>query len=159
MLIRRHALQRIGGIAAVRGALIDKMALAQAMKAGGRIWLGHSGLVRSKRTYPGFSYMRRVIARTAFKKLQNSWILFLITLIRMGLAFVARVVFVIFGAVRLRVYDLLAWAGMALWCWPGLRRFGLSSVWGGGLLLVAGFFAVTIGSALGGKSDEEAAGL
>ena len=42
MLIRRRALERIGGIAAVRGALIDDVALAAAVKRGGRIWLGHS---------------------------------------------------------------------------------------------------------------------
>ena len=42
ILIRRRALQRIGGVAAVRGALIDDVALAAAVKRGGRIWLGHS---------------------------------------------------------------------------------------------------------------------
>ena len=52
MLIRRRALERIGGIAAVRGALIDDVALAAAVKRGGRIWLGHSVLARSVRAYP-----------------------------------------------------------------------------------------------------------
>ncbi len=49
MLVRRAALERIGGIAAIRGALIDDVALAAAIKRGGRIWLGHSGLARSIR--------------------------------------------------------------------------------------------------------------
>jgi hopene-associated glycosyltransferase HpnB len=49
VLLRRRALIRIGGIEAVRGALIDDVALAAAVKAGGRIYLGHSGLARSIR--------------------------------------------------------------------------------------------------------------
>src|SRR4029077_4704475 len=52
ILLRRRALTRIGGIAAVRGALIDDVALAAAVKQGGRIWLGHSALARSVRPYP-----------------------------------------------------------------------------------------------------------
>ncbi len=53
VLVRRRALDRIGGIAAVRGKLIDDVALATAVKRGGRIWLGHSQLARSVRPYPG----------------------------------------------------------------------------------------------------------
>ncbi len=43
ILIRREMLERIGGIAAIRGELIDDCALARAVKrAGGRVWLGLS---------------------------------------------------------------------------------------------------------------------
>ena len=52
ILIRRKALRRIGGIESVRGALIDDVALAAAVKRGGPIWLGHSDLARSVRPYP-----------------------------------------------------------------------------------------------------------
>ena len=52
VLIRRRALVRIGGIEAVRGALIDDVALAGAVKTGGRIYLGHSAQARSIRPYP-----------------------------------------------------------------------------------------------------------
>ncbi|MBV8577865.1 MAG: glycosyltransferase, partial [Acetobacteraceae bacterium] len=55
ILIRSRALDRIGGIEAVRGALIDDVALATAVKRGGRIWLGHTALARSVRPYPRFS--------------------------------------------------------------------------------------------------------
>jgi hypothetical protein len=41
MLIRYEMLEKIGGIAAIRGELIDDCALARAVKqAGGRVWLG-----------------------------------------------------------------------------------------------------------------------
>ena len=49
VLIRREALERIGGIASIRNALIDDVTLAKAVKTSGRhsgaaIYLGHSGL-------------------------------------------------------------------------------------------------------------------
>ena len=53
MLLRRRALDRIGGIASIRGALIDDVALAAAVKRHGRIWLGHTQLAASVRPYPG----------------------------------------------------------------------------------------------------------
>ncbi len=53
VLIRRAALERAGGLAAIAGALIDDVALAKAVKrGGGTIWLGHSRLARSIRPYP-----------------------------------------------------------------------------------------------------------
>ena len=150
MLVRRRALQRIGGIAAVRGALIDDVALACAVKAGGRIWLGHSDLARSAREYAGFADIWRMIARTAFTQLRQSWMLLVLTVLGMGLVFIAPVLFAIFGEGWAQACGLLAWLVMSLSCWPGLRRFGLSPAWGVGLPLVAGFFtAATIGSALG----------
>src|SRR6202000_477207 len=42
ILIRRRALQRIGGIERVRGALIDDVALAASVKRGGPVWFGHA---------------------------------------------------------------------------------------------------------------------
>ncbi len=54
MLVRRRALREAGGIAAIRGALIDDVALARAIKrrpGGGRIWLGLGDSARSLRRY------------------------------------------------------------------------------------------------------------
>jgi hopene-associated glycosyltransferase HpnB len=55
ILLRREALARIGGIAAIKSALIDDVALAAALKRFGPIYLGHSGLAKSIRPYPTFS--------------------------------------------------------------------------------------------------------
>ncbi len=52
VLIRRQALERIGGIETIKDALIDDVALARAVKPGGPIYLGHSGLAVSIRRYP-----------------------------------------------------------------------------------------------------------
>jgi len=47
VLIRREALQRIGGIDAIRNSLIDDVALATSVKRSDAIFLGHSGLAAS----------------------------------------------------------------------------------------------------------------
>src|SRR5258708_5469208 len=76
VLIRREALERTGGVEAIRGALIDDVALARAVKQGGPIFLGHSGLATSVRRYPGFIDVWRMISRTAFTQLRYSaWLL------------------------------------------------------------------------------------
>src|SRR5580704_6291110 len=67
VLIRREALERIGGIGAIKGALIDDVSLAKAVKGRkGAIFLGHSALAFSIRPYPAFADIWRMIARTAF---------------------------------------------------------------------------------------------
>ena len=77
MLIRPAALQRIGGIAAIRQEIIDDCALARAVKSsGGKVWLGVTGDTRSLRPYNSFGEIERMIARTAFNQLRHSiWLL------------------------------------------------------------------------------------
>ena len=48
VLIRRDALQRIGGIDSIKDSLIDDVALAKLVKKTGSIFLGHSGLASSR---------------------------------------------------------------------------------------------------------------
>ena len=73
ILIRREALRRIGGIASIRGELIDDCALARAVKqSGGRVWLGLSAGTRSIREYATFGEIESMIARTAFTQLRHS---------------------------------------------------------------------------------------
>ena len=50
-----------GGIAAIRGALIDDCALAKRLKAHGPIWLGLTERVRSIRAYPAVEDIRRMV--------------------------------------------------------------------------------------------------
>lgn len=75
MLIRREMLQKIGGMAAIRGELIDDCALARAVQAaGGRVWLGiaDDGEVRSIRSYGTAAEIRAMISRSAFTQLRHS---------------------------------------------------------------------------------------
>ncbi len=148
ILIRRRALQRIGGIGAVRGALIDDVALARAVKRGGRIWLGHSALARSERRYAGFADVWRMIARTAYVQLRFSPVLLALTVAAMALVWLVPPLAALAGHGAARAMGALAWAGMAWSYLPSLRRFGLSALWAPALPAVAAFYlAATIGSA------------
>ncbi len=80
VLIRREVLERIGGIAAIKGALIDDVALARAVKPTGRIYLAHSGLAASIRRYPTFADIWHMISRTAFTQLRYSAALLVLTM-------------------------------------------------------------------------------
>jgi hopene-associated glycosyltransferase HpnB len=73
ILIRRAALERIGGIARIADELIDDCALARAVKgSGGRIWLGLSDRAESIRQYTTFGEIGRMISRTAYTQLGYS---------------------------------------------------------------------------------------
>jgi hopene-associated glycosyltransferase HpnB len=77
MLIRPEALERVGGIAAIRSEIIDDCALAAAIKrTGGKVWLGVTLDTSSVRAHESFSVIERMIARTAFNQLRHSaWLL------------------------------------------------------------------------------------
>jgi hopene-associated glycosyltransferase HpnB len=78
ILLRRNVLAPIGGIASIRGEVIDDCALARAVKKnGGRIWMGLTRASFSLRGYGTFPEIRDLIARTAFTQLHYS-ILFLV---------------------------------------------------------------------------------
>jgi hopene-associated glycosyltransferase HpnB len=149
VLIRAAALRRIGGIAAMRGALIDDVTLAGLVKRGGRIWLGHSQLAASIRPYPHAGDVWRMVARTAYVQLRFSPWLLAGTVLAMGLVWVVPVVAVLAGHGAARVAGALGWAAMMVAYVPTLRRFGVSVVWAGFLPVVAVFYtAATVGSAV-----------
>jgi hopene-associated glycosyltransferase HpnB len=79
MLIRRRALDAAGGLAPIRGALIDDVALGRLLKrppARGRCWLGLSTEVRSVRPYVGLADLWNMVARSAYTQLRYSpWLL------------------------------------------------------------------------------------
>ena len=149
ILVRRDTLARIGGIEAVRGALIDDVALAAAVKQGGRIWLGHSALARSIRPYPRVVDIWRMVARTAYVQLRFSPLLLAGCVLGMVLTWLVPPLAAIAGQGPARALGATVWAGMAWSYLPTLRRFQLSPLWSPFLPLVAAFYtAATIGSAL-----------
>ena len=72
MLVRCDALARAGGIAALRGEVIDDCALGRALKANGGIWLGLSEHEASIRPYAGIADVWRMVARSAYTQLRHS---------------------------------------------------------------------------------------
>lgn len=69
MLVRRDALERAGGIAAIRNALIDDCALGAALKRQGRVWLGLTDRSVSIRGYETAGTIVAMIARSAYAQL------------------------------------------------------------------------------------------
>jgi hypothetical protein len=149
VLLRRAALDRIGGIETVRGALIDDVALATAVKRGGPIWLGHSRLARSIRPYPSAGDVWRMVARTAYVQLRFSPLILAGTIVGLALVWLAPPLLSVFGTGMARWLAAAAWAGSAASFVPTLTRFRQSPLWALALPAIACFYmAATIGSAL-----------
>src|SRR5690349_21735677 len=86
MLIRRENLDQAGGVAQIRGALIDDVAMGRLIKGQrGRTWLGLSRQVVSVRRYPGLASLWQMVARSAYTQLRYSPVLLAGTLL--GLLF------------------------------------------------------------------------
>lgn len=78
ILLRRSALERIGGMGAVRSEVIEDCALARVVKqSGGKIRLGLTRSSVSLRGYNSFAGIRDLIARVAFTQLRYSFLMLL----------------------------------------------------------------------------------
>src|SRR6202022_3072424 len=73
VLISDEMLARIGGVARIKGELIDDCALAAAVKGeGGRLWLQLATRSRSVRPYRSLDTIWSMVARTAYTQLRLS---------------------------------------------------------------------------------------
>lgn len=129
MLVRTEALASIGGIASIRGALIDDCSLAAKLKSVGPVWLGLTNRVRSIRPYPTFSDVARMISRSAYSQLRYSPLALAATILGMAITFVAPLLLALFVPGLPRYLGLLAWAAMSLSFVPTLRYYRLSPLW------------------------------
>ena len=149
MLVRRSALVSSGGIAAVRGEIIDDCALARQLKRTGPIWLGLTCRAVSIRPYLDFTGIRAMVARSAFAQLDYSWTLLVLTLLGMGLVYGAPPVLAIFATGGARIAGALAWICMAVAFWPISRFYRRSPLWGLALPAISACYAAfTLDSAV-----------
>jgi hopene-associated glycosyltransferase HpnB len=148
MLIRRGALDRIGGVASVRDALIDDCALAAKLKANGRIWLGLAAGTRSLRRYESLGDIWRMIARTAYTQLGHSPLLLAGTVLGMVVTYLAPPVLTLTAGGAAFYLAAAAWLTMIFSFVPILRVYGQSLLIAPLLPLIALFYlAATIDSA------------
>ncbi len=140
MLVRRHDLDAAGGVAAIRGALIDDCALAARLKAQGPIRLELSARVVSLRPYRSLGEIRRMVARSAYAQLRFSPWLLLGTVIGMALIYVAPPALAIFAQGWPRLLGILGWLAMAAAFQPTLRFYRLSPFWGLALPAIAAMY-------------------
>lgn len=148
MLARREALERAGGIEAIRAEIIDDCALARRLKAQGPIWLGLTERAVSLRPYPHVADIRAMVARSAYAQLGYSPVMLLGTALGMLLLYVVPLAGVVLGDLS-AILGTLAWAAMTIAFQPMLRFYHRSVLWGLALPVIGLFYAgFTIDSAV-----------
>lgn len=126
MLVRRQTLDQIGGIASIRGELIDDCALARRVKEiGGREFLGATSRTHSLRAYQKMCDVEQMISRTAFTQLHHSTALLIGTLLAMMLVFVSPPL-LLFSTRPASWMGVAAWLLMSACFLPALRLYKLS---------------------------------
>jgi hopene-associated glycosyltransferase HpnB len=148
ILIRTAALERIGGLAAIHGEIIDDCALARAVKRNGRIWIGLAAETESVRPYTSWGQIEEMISRTAFAQLGHSAVLLAGTIAAMAVTYLAPPLLLAAGS-RAAILGGTAWFLMALAFSPTLRFYGRSPLWAPLLPLIAAFYiGATVHSAI-----------
>jgi hopene-associated glycosyltransferase HpnB len=152
ILIRRTALERIGGMARIAGELIDDCALARAVKSsGGRVWLGLSDRAASIRQYGTFGEIGQMISRTAYTQLGYSPLVLAGTVLGLALTYLAPPLLTL-AAPRGAASGLgaLAWLLMTAAYFPAVRYAKLPWFWAPLLPAIALFYmGATLHSAYG----------
>ncbi|MGI8841769.1 MAG: glycosyltransferase [Caulobacteraceae bacterium] len=149
MLVRREALAAAGGIAAIRGEIIDDCALAARMKTRGPIWLGLTDRAASLRPYQTLGQIGRMVARSAYAQLRFSPWRLAATVVGMAVVYAAPPLLALFGAGAARWVAAAAWLVMALAFQPMLRFYRRSPLWGLALPAIGAHYgAFTVQSAV-----------
>ena len=145
ILIRRDALEAIGGIAALKDAVIDDCTLGKLVKQSGRtIWLGFGERSFSLRGYDHLSDFWQMVQRSAYTQLHFSPALLLVALGGIIVSHILPLVLVCWPAL----------AVMAFIYWPTVRHYGLSPLWALSLPFAGVLFAaMTVSSALAHHLD------
>jgi hopene-associated glycosyltransferase HpnB len=163
ILLRHDALQRIGGLAAIRSEVIDDCALALAIKnsvasslrnrtspeqpistsatRAPNIWMGLTRKSRSLRAYSTFAEIRDMIARTAFTQLRYSALLLIGTLLGLAITYLAPIALLFAHDTATRLLALTTWLLMSLLFLPTVRFYRISTHWAATLPLAATFYA------------------
>jgi len=150
ILLKREALEKIGGIQSLREALIDDCTLAQKVKAlklgtePTALWLGLTRQTISLRPYKSLASIWTMVARTAYSQLNFNPFLLVGTLLGMTLVYLMAplglIAGLIFGNLPLILLALLTWLTMAIAYYPTLKLYQLSFFWALMLPLIAGLY-------------------
>lgn len=160
MLVRRGTLAAAGGLAGIRDALIDDVALGRLVKRhGGRCRLDLSRDVVSRRPYPRLADLWDMVARSAYTQLRYSPALLAGTVAGLLVLYAVPPAATVTGVIGLALgagppavvaagAGLLAWLIMAATYLPTLRLYRLTALRAPALPLVAMVYAgMTIDSA------------
>jgi hopene-associated glycosyltransferase HpnB len=141
ILIRPAALDRIGGLRAIRSHIIDDCALARAVKdSGGRIWLELTRDTRSLRAYGSSAEIGAMISRSAFAQLNHSYLVLAATLLGLFLTYLFPAFLLFAGDPLLVAIGGAALVLMSIGYFPMVRFYGLSPLWSLCLPPIATFY-------------------
>ncbi len=139
ILIRRQALENIGGIESIKDALIDDCTLAKKVKLNDKkegnkgIWLGLTETTISLRAYDDLKTIWDTIARTAYTQLNYSPLLLIGTILGMGIVYLVSPICLIIGSIVnnwiLVTISLITWLLMTIAYIPTIRLYKLSILW------------------------------
>ncbi|MFI5314148.1 MAG: glycosyltransferase [Myxococcota bacterium] len=128
VLVKSDSLARAGGVAALRGEVIDDCALGQAIKRGGKIWLGLADREHSIRPYERLDDVWNMVARSAYTQLRHSPALLAGTLAGLALLYLvpplAVLAWLLGGGAGAAVFGAAAWALQAASFVPTLALYG-----------------------------------
>lgn len=134
MLVRRTALEDVGGVNAIRDRLIDDCALAALLKPRGAIWLGLTTSTKSLRVYSRLAEIWNMVTRTAFVQLRHSFWMLAGTVAGMVLLYVippaAFIVGLVSDSAGIAGLGALTWLIMGVLYRPTLGLYNLSPWWG-----------------------------
>lgn len=158
ILIRRTALQEIGGLQILRQALIDDCSLARAVKRreqkGNRpIWLGLTQTTHSLRPYESLQTIWDMVARTAYTQLNYSLLLLVGTVLGMALVYLVAPIAFMTGLLtatwELALAGFVGWAFMSLAYLPTIQLYKLPPLWAIALPAIAALYnLMTLDSAM-----------
>jgi hopene-associated glycosyltransferase HpnB len=141
MLVRAETLERAGGLASIRGAVIDDCALARLLKQrGGRLWIGLTDQSQSLRRYDTFSDVEHMVSRTAFNQLKHSSLLLLGTIVGMVITYLAPPLLLLTHSDPAIFMGAAAWAAMTITYSTIVRYYRLNPAWALTLPLAALFY-------------------
>jgi len=157
ILIREEALTRIGGIEALKQALIDDCTLASLVKRSlppnHGIWLGLSKTTISLRKYPTLDPIWNMVARTAFTQLNYSPLLLIGTILGMVITYLITPIALFWAIVTfnipLLIISLTTFLLMALSYYPTIRLYEIPIFYSFFLSAIASLYTLmTLDSAL-----------
>ena len=149
VLVERAALEAAGGIAAMRGALIDDCTLGRMIKRQGPIWLGLTTLSRSIRPYAGAREIGAMIARSAYAQVRYNPALLVLTVAGLALLFGVPWVLLLAGHDWAQGLGGVSVAIMMLIYQPILFFYHRRPTWAMALPVIAAFYVgCTLWSAL-----------
>jgi hopene-associated glycosyltransferase HpnB len=152
MLVNCQDLEKVGGLEAIKTAVIDDCALAILLKQFNPIWIGLTQSTKSLREYQSLFDISQMVSRTAFVQLKYSPLNLFGAIMGMLIIYIIPLISVLVGVlskeISLCILGLVGWIVMFLAYIPTLTLYS-RPVWEASLLPISALFysAMTVISA------------